>query len=37
MDADELDWNRTVREQCPGCLLRDLHLHTKPATNGATR
>jgi hypothetical protein len=55
VDADELDWNRTLREQwefhrnhqlqaridglgeaglrVPG----DLYLHTKPATNGATR
>jgi hypothetical protein len=44
MDADELDWNRTLRiyrelihHVSEVCLLRDLYLHTKPATNGATR
>jgi hypothetical protein len=42
MDAAELDWNRTLREQGalrlpePG-MLRDRCLPTKPATNGATR
>ncbi|MCX4460088.1 hypothetical protein OG585_54530 (plasmid) [Streptomyces sp. NBC_01340] len=65
MDAGELDWNRTLREQWAvhwrhqlrarlegltddeyfwspvqdawSVRLRDLYLHTNPATNGAAR
>jgi len=42
MDADELDWNRTLREQwefhlSAVRLLLGLYPRAKPATNGATR